>query len=182
MQFGDGALDDVMSGFMTMHPNGSNGISSVANHRPVKRPHNAYNLYFIEQQPIERENNPTLNGNAISQLIGRQWADMDDAAKRPYRQRAKEIWEKFRNENPDYHYQKGSNKPRKSKTNSCSHAAESIVFPELESPEAIEACLGKIFAFLGRKVITHYFANNKEAMEGFCGWSEGIFGGSWSHG
>jgi hypothetical protein len=79
---------------------------------PVKRPHNAYNLYFIERLQVEKDIHPELSGNEISQLIGKTWSEMDEEARRPYRERARDIHDKFKEEFPDYHYQKASERKK----------------------------------------------------------------------
>ena len=68
----------------------------------VKRPPNAYNLFFMDQQPIVKADNPALTGNEVSKELGRRWKEMNDDERRPYVERAKHIWDEVRLENPDY--------------------------------------------------------------------------------
>jgi hypothetical protein len=104
MLFGDAsAIEDPMRALL---PNGLSGVS----HDKVKRPHNAYNLFFMEQFPQIKASFPTLTGNEMSREIGKRWKDMPDDQRRPYREQAKAIWSQFRSENPDYHYEKGRDK------------------------------------------------------------------------
>ena len=79
----------------------------------VKRPPNAYNLYFMEQQRIVKAENPEMSGNDVSKELGRRWKEMNDEERRPYMQRSKEIWDEFRLTNPDYHYEKNKGKNKK---------------------------------------------------------------------
>ena len=81
----------------------------------VKRPLNAYNLFFMERQPIVKADNPELKGNEVSKELGRQWKKMTDEERRPYFERAKQIWDEFRLENPDYHYDKSRNAQKNNK-------------------------------------------------------------------
>ena len=43
---------------MMNHPSDVNGFK-----KKVKRPLNAYNLFYLEKQPELKSRNPTLNGN-----------------------------------------------------------------------------------------------------------------------
>jgi hypothetical protein len=101
MLFGDPTVvDDPMRALLP------NALSDVPHDR-VKRPHNAYNLFFMEQFPQVKANFPNLTGNEMSREIGKRWKDMTDDQQHPYREQAREIWSQFRSENPDYHYEKG---------------------------------------------------------------------------
>lgn len=88
----------------------------------IKRPPNAYNLFYMEQQPILKSENQWIDGNCISKEIGRRWKEMTDDERKPYREQAKQIWEGFRQENPDYHYEKNKDKQRKNKDASIEEA------------------------------------------------------------
>jgi hypothetical protein len=104
MLFGDpSAMDDPMRALL---PHGLSGVP----HDKVKRPHNAYNLFFMEQFPQTKATFPNLTGNEMSREIGKRWKDMSDDQRRPYREQAQAIWSQFRSENPDYHYEKGRDK------------------------------------------------------------------------
>ncbi|OHT12557.1 HMG box family protein [Tritrichomonas foetus] len=141
--------------------------------KPVKRPPNAYNLFFIERQPIERENNPKLTGNEVSQLIGKQWKEMTEEQQLQYKEKANQIRAKFKEEHPDYHYQKGSDKQRKKKKN---HSNLNILGTEadlfgflteepLSSQTTLEAQLKNLFTLIGQAVITKYLTTNQDEMK-----------------
>ena len=78
----------------------------------LKRPPNAYNLFFMEQQAKVKLENPSLSGNQVSQELGRRWKEMNEESRKPYIDRANEIRDRFKQENPDYHY-KNSKSPKK---------------------------------------------------------------------
>lgn len=81
----------------------------------VKRPLNAYNLFFIEQQPIFKTKNPSASGNDISKELGKRWKYMTEEERRPYTDEAKRIRDDFLQQHPDYHYEKGKGKLQKNK-------------------------------------------------------------------
>ena len=158
MNFEGTVLDDALSQSLSLLPVGQTNLlkSSNAQKSQVRRPHNAYNLYFIERLPIEKEENPNLTGNEISHLIGKKWAAMSEEEKKPYRDRAQEIKAKFKQENPDYHYQKGGTKAKGRKDLFMQ------AFPEnLTLEQRIEVQMKSLLAFLGAQAITHYLGNNK---------------------
>lgn len=79
----------------------------------LKRPPNAYNLFFMEQQSKVKTENPSLSGNQVSQELGRRWKEMNDESRKPYIDRANDIRDRFKQENPDYHYEKKKIKKHK---------------------------------------------------------------------
>jgi hypothetical protein len=127
----------------------------------VKRPHNAYNLYFIERLAIEKEVHPDLTGNEISQLIGKKWSEMDDEARRPYRERARDIHDKFKEDFPDYHYQKASERRR-----AVPRTLQQIAGDDDQTPQKVmELSLKNLFAYLGSQLLTTYMGQNKTLMD-----------------
>ncbi|EAY09770.1 HMG box family protein [Trichomonas vaginalis G3] len=83
----------------------------------VKRPLNTYNLFYLERQPKLKAENPLLNGNDISRLVATEWKDLTNEQKKPYRDAANELYNKFKQENPNYHYEKTDKKNNKKKKN-----------------------------------------------------------------
>jgi hypothetical protein len=116
--------------------------------RPAKRPHNAYNLYFIERLEVEKSLNPDLTGNEVSQLIGRKWSEMDEEARRPYRERAGDLHAKFREEFPDYHYKKSVDRQHRQKPDRQRLAEQPMVPQRL-----LEMSLKNVFSYLGAQLI-----------------------------
>jgi hypothetical protein len=160
MNFDSVPMDDAMAGLLPVPPQ-SALLLRPPRDRHVKRPHNPYNLFFIDRQQIERDLNPNLSGNEVSQLIGRKWSEMDENARRPYVERAKAIRDRFREENPDYHYQKGE-KSRKLK-----RPTEPLFEFQggADGQKHLEAQLRNLFMFLGAQAIASYVSQNKPLME-----------------
>jgi hypothetical protein len=122
----------------------------------VRRPPNAYNLYFHERVPAERLAHPDFTGNQISQFIGQRWAQMDEEQRRPYREQAQALQRRFREEHPDYHYRKAPDRlwpaPR----------ARPGAAPD--DTRAIEAGIRNAFTFLGSQLIAAYLLQNRELL------------------
>ena len=157
MNFEGGNLEEALVGLVSQP---HQALPVPAQKSQVKRPHNAYNLFFIERLPIEKDANPTLTGNEISHLIGKKWSEMDDESKRPYRERAQEIKARFREEYPDYHYQKGHTKVRKKK-----EMLENQIEDSMDVPQRIEAQMRNLFGFLGAQAVSQYLVNNKAFID-----------------
>lgn len=136
--------------------------------KPVKRPHNAYNLFFIEHKPIEREKHQKLSGNEISQLIGKMWNEMTEEEKRPYKEKANIIRQQFKEENPNYHYQKASEKQKKKRIHNIvtrdpynyNNLEHSNPNQNLNSPLSLEFQLKNMFLSLGQQTVMRYLTNN----------------------
>jgi hypothetical protein len=176
MQFGDANLDDPIPGLLTIVP--PPDLPSGPSDRQVKRPHNAYNLFFIENQHSAREQNPSLSGNEISHLLGRQWSEMDDDARRPYKEQAKAISAKFRQENPDYHYQKASTRWQRPPNRPPKFASASpFDCGDLTSEADIESHLGKLFQFLGSQAVAHFFCSEREVLDDYRAWMKNCSAG-----
>ena len=74
---------------------------------------NLGNLFFCEKRPKMRAENPNISGNEISKIIGRQWSDLSPQQRQPYIEKASEIREQFKRDNPDWHYEKSNIKYNK---------------------------------------------------------------------
>ncbi|KAK8848276.1 non-histone protein [Tritrichomonas musculus] len=146
-----------------------NEVEKISN-KPVKRPHNAYNLFFIERKPIEREKHQKLSGNEISQLIGKIWTAMSEEEKRPYKDKAKIIQAQFKEENPNYHYQKSTEKPKRKKPLHQSNMNPSYNFNSpnvnINSQISLEVQLKNMFSSLGQQVVMRYLGQNKADIDG----------------
>jgi hypothetical protein len=150
MSFDSSLLDLTLTDLLPSPKITSSPLSDT-NH-PIKRPHNAYNLYFIERLQIEKVFHPNLTGNEISQLIGKTWSEMDEEGRRPYQERARELHEKFKEDYPDYHYQKSKNK-------------EKVVECTLPPQKLLETSLKNLFDFLGSQLMVKMIPQNQELME-----------------
>jgi len=77
----------------------------------IKRPMNAFMAWAKEERKRMATEHPNEENATISRLLGLRWRDMDEAAKKPYRDRARELSKIHMRMHPDYKY-----KPRKKKT------------------------------------------------------------------
>lgn len=152
----------------------SSSMGEQMNNKPVKRPLNAYNLYFIEKQPLMKEECPDLGGNDISHLIGKMWSELSEEEKRPYKEKAREIKEKFNLENPNYHYQKGGEKRKKNRNQRDDYLQlhqDNDLFNFISSNQitqpVLENQLHSFLVYVGSQTITHFAFQNKEIMEEF---------------
>jgi hypothetical protein len=127
-----------------------------------KRPLNAYNLYFLERVPEEKLAHPDFTGNQISQLIGQQWAKMDEGERAPYRDQAHALQAKFREEYPDYHYRKASERARPVRPRTKGSVP-------LDDPQGIETGLKNAFTFLGSQLIANYLLQNRALIGDVAG-------------
>lgn len=146
------------------------GLTGNKIREAVKRPPNAYNLFYMERHLIEKQDNPKLSGNAVSRLIGKKWAEMTENEKRPYRDKAKEIRSNFRIIHPDYHYQKSSPKPKvpikAPLSNHTQDTQSQEQFPEMTQQQKIETQLHNLFSWLGVQSIIHCSSKDKDVRNG----------------
>lgn len=123
--------------------------------KTLKRPHNAYNLFYMERNPIERKNNPRITGNEVSRLIGKKWWSMKEEERHVYHERAREISLKFKQEHPDYRYQKGSGNDRYGNDEG-----------ENGEREIMELHIRNVLAFLGCQAVIQHLTSTNEWREG----------------
>jgi hypothetical protein len=79
-------------------------VADMGSPGKVKRPHNAFNLFFMEQIPQFRVDFPGLTGNELSRELGRRWKAMTPEERKPYIVQARELLTQFHIDYPDYHY------------------------------------------------------------------------------
>lgn len=164
----DSTLDESFA--ITQMMQIENMISTSASR--VKRPHNAFNLYFIERKSIERELNPNLSGNDISQLIGKKWSQLSQEEKSPYIERAQMLKLQFKQEHPNYHYQKSKKKKIKSdestemfknQDNNLSQPHNKIF--SQDDIVSIDTQIKNMFSSLGHAVIMRFLTQNKSEAQ-----------------
>lgn len=125
-----------------------------------KRPLNAYNLFFLEKQPKMKSENPLMGGNEISKVIGAQWAEMSQEEKLPYIQKAKEIHEQFKKDNPDWHYGKSAEKGNKKRQK---NQANYIFDPDFVI--TTEAEFNTVLETIGALALSQYILSRKDLQE-----------------
>ena len=117
----------------------------------LKRPPNAYNLFFMEQQAKVKLENPSLSGNQVSQELGRRWKEMSEESKKPYIDRANDIRDRFKQENPDYHYEKKKAKKHKCTTQTINDNNDSRI--------------SDVFSCIIKLSVSQYLYQDKHAIE-----------------
>lgn len=122
----------------------------------VKRPLNAFNIFFMEQQSTMKIEHPLLSGNQISQELGRKWKDMSDEEKKPYLDRARDLHTKFRQENPDYHYHKKNEIKKKVKSKES---------PIISNFNENDAHFRDVFNNLLTSIITQFLFQSKPLLD-----------------
>lgn len=75
-----------------------------------KRPMNAFLLFCKDKREETVGQNPSLKSVDISPILGEQWKNLPEAEKEKYKQRAAEQQRQFKEENPDYQYERAKQK------------------------------------------------------------------------
>ena len=82
----------------------------------AKRPMNAYMLFCAEYRDDLMKNDPELTHRTVMARLGELWKEMPDAAKQPYRERARHLQDEFKQENPVYKYKSRKSKVREAQS------------------------------------------------------------------
>lgn len=128
MEF-DAPLDDPLR-------NTSQITNDKQSQQKLKRPLNAYNLFYLERQPQMKAENPLLNGNEVSKLVAAEWKEMSEEKKKPYNENARSIYQEFKEKNPNYHYDKSQDK-RQSKKKKANGIFDSPQNPYVETTNSL---------------------------------------------
>jgi hypothetical protein len=75
-----------------------------------RRPPNAYILYCLEKRAELRMIHPNLPNVEISRMLGVNWKCLDESDRRPYKERARSMQADFKQQHPDYKYDKARQK------------------------------------------------------------------------
>ncbi|EAX98246.1 HMG box family protein [Trichomonas vaginalis G3] len=76
----------------------------------IKRPPNAFLLFCRDKRQAARGENPDLKNVDVSQVLAEQWKNLADTEKLYYKALAAEQQKLFKEENPDYRYEKAKAK------------------------------------------------------------------------
>ena len=82
----------------------------------LKRPPNAYVLFCNDHRDEVNKENPSFSAIQVSQALSKMWKELDPSQVQKYKDQANELFNNFKQENPDYHYK--NVKPQK-KTMVC---------------------------------------------------------------
>lgn len=81
-----------------------------ADKQKIKRPPNAFLLFCRDKRQSARGENPDMKNVDVSQVLADQWKNLDDTEKLHYKALAAEQQKLFKEENPDYKYEKAKAK------------------------------------------------------------------------
>lgn len=76
------------------------------------RPPNAFVLFAGEKRSAIEEENPHLAMIEVQKMLSAMWKELGEEGREPYKQRAREMLQEFKKQNPDWHYNR-SKKPSK---------------------------------------------------------------------
>lgn len=79
-----------------------------------KRPCNAYLLFCEEQRDALQQSDPSLTHKTIMIRLGEMWKKLSDEEKKPFKERAQQLLDAFKQRHPEYHYKQ--KKPKKELT------------------------------------------------------------------
>lgn len=82
-----------------------------------KRPPNAFIRYCLENRKLYHDNHPEMSNIEISSLLATEWKKLTEEQKNPYILLAQEEQKKFKEENPQYGYDKAKQRRCLKKTN-----------------------------------------------------------------
>lgn len=78
-----------------------------------KRPPNSYVLFCSDHRKEVLEQNPTFSAMEVSQTLSKMWKELDPAQVNEYKDRAKNLFDNYKQENPQYHYKMNSKSSKK---------------------------------------------------------------------
>jgi hypothetical protein len=157
-------LFQMLSVMHSLDPASASDLSSASG--KIRRPHNAYNLFFMEQLAELKKGFPTITGNEASRELGRRWKSMSREQRQPYVDRALEIRTQFRVENPDWHYERRS--PH-AKPPSASEHMTSNFLGFLNGDHGDDPQVAGLLSILGSQMIAHFVLQNKDITDAVLG-------------
>lgn len=81
----------------------------------TKRPPNAFVLFCSDHRPKIKNENPDLTTIDTSQRLAKMWKELSTDESNVYKEKARQLYEKYKQLNPNSKYQKKSHKPIKPK-------------------------------------------------------------------
>ncbi|KAK8894023.1 hypothetical protein M9Y10_022455 [Tritrichomonas musculus] len=118
----------------------------------LKRPPNAFIRFCLENRKNYRSNHPELSNIKISSLLASEWNKMTEEQKIPYKKKAQEEQKKFKEENPEYGYDKAKQKrsvKKSSDFDSKQHFDVPDIYTLVNLPlEQLRTCLDELKAQL----------------------------------
>lgn len=78
-----------------------------------KRPPNCYVLFCNDHRDKVKSQNPSFSVMEVSQALSKMWEELDPSKVEEYKNRAKESFDIFKQDNPDYHYKTNKKSSKK---------------------------------------------------------------------
>jgi hypothetical protein len=128
-------MDDLANLHLAAISGYENGADSLLVDPPsmapskMKRPPNAFLLYCIENRTTARGQHPDKPNVEISRILAESWKQMDEAARAPYKIRAQQQQQEFKQVFPEYKYDKA--KLRRAKKASEFDTKHHIELPDI---------------------------------------------------
>lgn len=72
--------------------------------KSLKKPPNSYVLFCSEHRNEVQQKNPTFSAMEVTKTLSQMWKELDKQKVDEYKNRAKELYELYKKENPDYRY------------------------------------------------------------------------------
>ncbi|OHS93415.1 sex-determining region Y protein, sry [Tritrichomonas foetus] len=109
-----------------------------------KRPANAFIRFCLENRKLYRDSHPGMSNIEISSLLATEWNKLTEEQKNPYKISAQEEQKKFKEENPQYGYDKA--KQKRSAKKSSDFPKQHFDIPDINTlvslpPEELRQCL-----------------------------------------
>lgn len=112
-----------------------------------KRPPNAFIRFCLENRKRYRDLHPDMSNIEISALLATEWNKLTEDQKTPYKMSAQEEQKKFKEENPQYGYDKAKQKRCIKKSTDfpkqCFDIPDIVTLVNL-SPEELRQCLSTL--------------------------------------
>lgn len=92
---------------MLISAKNENSQSEISNNKSKsKRPPNAFLLFCNDHRQQCRDNNPNLKHTEITKILGDKWRSLNSAEKDLYKTESAKKQKEFKEENPEYKYEK----------------------------------------------------------------------------
>ncbi len=103
-------------------------MTVMSNRSPdhIKRPMNAFMVWSKDRRKALAQDNPRMHNSELSKRLGSEWKALNDAEKRPFIDKAKEIRDRHMEEHPGYRY-----RPRRKPKNMIKRVGTGYPMPSI---------------------------------------------------
>lgn len=114
--------------------------------KKVRRPPNAFFLYCVENRSKVREQNPDMPNLDVTKALAEMWKNLTESERQPFKEQAKIKQSDFKQDHPDYKYQKKND----SKKNSSYDLSSLLEIPDVIQlaalpPEELKQCITLLY-------------------------------------